>query len=177
MDLDPELQRKAARVKLLLMDCDGVLTDGRVTIFSDGHEQKSFHTRDGQGLVLLHKAGLTTGIISGRKSEVVDLRARELGITYVQQGTQNKLEAFEEIVSAAGLSDFETAYVGDDLADCTLVRLSGFGVAVSDAAEEVKRVADYVTILPGGAGCVREVCEIILKSQGHWAGLVNEFLK
>jgi 3-deoxy-D-manno-octulosonate 8-phosphate phosphatase (KDO 8-P phosphatase) len=177
MDLDPELQRKAARVKLLLMDCDGVLTDGRVTIFSDGHEQKSFHTRDGQGLVLLHKAGLASGIISGRRSEVVDLRARELGITYVRQGTRNKLAAFEEIVAAAGVSDFETAYVGDDLADFGLVRLSGFGVAVSDAAAEVKRAADYVTILPGGAGCVREVCEIILKSQGRWAGLVEEFLK
>src|ERR687883_1152138 len=106
-----EIERRAARIKLLLMDCDGVLTDGRITLLSDGDEEKSFHTRDGHGLVLLHRAGLESGIISGRTSTLVERRARELGMKYVRQGTWDKVRDFEELLREAGVEGNELAYI------------------------------------------------------------------
>ena len=172
-----DAERRAARVKLLLLDCDGVLTDGRLTLLPDGDEQKSFHTRDGHGLVLLHRAGLRSGIISGRTSTAVERRARDLGISYVRQGTWNKIVDFDEVLAEAGVGAGEAAFVGDDVTDIPLMRRSGFAVAVADASPETREAAHYVTNLPGGFGAVREVCELILRAQGRWPELMRRYLE
>ena len=170
-----EIERRAGRIKLLLMDCDGVLTDGRIMLLENGDEQKSFHTRDGHGLVLLHRAGLRSGIISGRTSSAVERRARDLGITYVRQGTWNKIKDFEEVVIEAGVEDQQVAFIGDDVTDIPLMLRSGFAVAVADATDETRASADYITTLAGGYGAVREVCELILKAQGRWTELMKRY--
>jgi 3-deoxy-D-manno-octulosonate 8-phosphate phosphatase (KDO 8-P phosphatase) len=172
-----EIERRAARIKLLLLDCDGVLTDGRLTLLDNGDEQKSFHTRDGHGLVLFHRAGLRSGIISGRTSKAVERRARELGITYVRQGTWDKIKEFEQLLAEAGVEDTEVAFVGDDVTDIPVMQRAEFAVAVADADDETRAVAHYVTRLPGGYGAVREVTEIILKAQGRWAELMKRYIK
>ena len=171
-----EIERRAARVKLLLMDCDGVLTDGRITLLENGDEQKSFHTRDGHGLVLLHRAGLSSGIISGRTSSLVERRARELGMRYVRQGTWDKIKDFEELLAEAGVTDHEVAFVGDDVTDIPLMQRSALAVAVADAAPETLAAAHYVTRLLGGHGAVREVTELILKAQGRWSELMKRYI-
>jgi len=171
-----EIERRAAHIKLVLMDCDGVLTDGRITLLSDGDEEKSFHTRDGHGIVLLHRAGLHTGIISGRKSTLVERRARELGMRYVRQGTWNKVEDFEAVLKEAGVDEKEVAFIGDDVTDVPLMRRSELAVAVADATAETKESAHYITGLPGGFGAVREVCELVLKAQGLWADLMKRYI-
>lgn len=172
-----EIERRAARIRLLLMDCDGVLTDGRITLVGDGDEEKSFHTRDGHGIVLLHRAGLRSGIISGRTSTLVERRARELGMHYVKQGTWDKIKEFEEVLSEAGVEESEVAFIGDDVTDIPLMQRSELAVAVADAVEETRRASHYVTELPGGFGAVREVCELILKAQGHWDDLMERYIK
>jgi 3-deoxy-D-manno-octulosonate 8-phosphate phosphatase (KDO 8-P phosphatase) len=172
-----EIERRAARMKLLLMDCDGVLTDGRITLLGDDDEQKSFHTRDGHGLVLLHRAGLRSGIISGRTSSAVVRRARDLGISFVRQGTHNKIEDYEEVIREAGVEESETAFIGDDVTDVPLMRRAGLAVAVADATPETISAAHYVTKLPGGAGAVREVCELILRAHGRWAELMKRYIE
>ena len=171
-----EVERRAARVKLLLMDCDGVLTDGRITLLDGGDEQKSFHTRDGHGLVLLHRAGLRTAIITGRTSRAVEWRARDLGVTHVLQGRLKKTEAFEELLAGSDLRPDETACMGDDVTDIPLMRRCALGIAVADASADTLAAADYVTRLPGGFGAVREVCELILKAQGRWDELMERYL-
>jgi 3-deoxy-D-manno-octulosonate 8-phosphate phosphatase (KDO 8-P phosphatase) len=171
-----EVERRAARVKLLLLDCDGVLTDGRITLVGEADEQKSFNTRDGHGLVLLHRAGLRSGIISGRTSSAVVRRAEDLGIAYVRQGALNKIEVFDRLLSAEGFGADEVAFVGDDVTDIPLMLRSGLGVAVADATPDTLDAAHYVTRLPGGSGAVREVCELVLKAQGLWAGLMKRYL-
>ncbi len=171
-----EIERRAARVKLLLMDCDGVLTDGRITLLENGDEQKSFHTRDGHGIVLLHRAGLNSGIISGRTSSLVERRARELGMRYVRQGTWDKIKDFDELLAEAGVTDHEVAFVGDDVTDIPLMQRSALAVAVADAAPETLAAAHYVTQLPGGHGAVREVTELILKAQGRWSELMKRYI-
>jgi 3-deoxy-D-manno-octulosonate 8-phosphate phosphatase (KDO 8-P phosphatase) len=172
-----EIEKRAARVKLLLMDCDGVLTDGRITLLPDGDEQKSFHTRDGHGLVLLHRAGLRSGIISGRSSSAVERRARDLGITYVRQGTLDKIVEFEEVLAAAGVEEGETAFIGDDVTDIPLMQRVEFAAAVADATEETRAAAHYVTQAVGGFGAVREVAELILKAQGRWTELMRRYIQ
>ena len=172
-----DIERRAARIRLLLMDCDGVLTDGRITLVGDGDEEKSFHTRDGHGLVLMHRAGLRSGIISGRTSSLVERRARELGMAYVKQGTWDKIKEFEEVLREADVEDSEVAFIGDDVTDIPLMQRAEFAIAVGDAVEETRRAAHYVTQLPGGFGAVREVCEIILKAQGHWEDLMQRYIK
>ena len=175
--MTPEVQKRAARIKLLLMDCDGVLTDGRVWIFENGEEQKGFHTRDGLGIDLWHRAGLTSGIISGRGSSAVERRARALGMTYVWLGRADKEQVFAETLSKARVSNEEVAYIGDDLNDIPLMLRSGLGVAVADASLETRLQAHYVTNLAGGYGAVREVIELILKAQGRWSDLVRVYLE
>jgi 3-deoxy-D-manno-octulosonate 8-phosphate phosphatase (KDO 8-P phosphatase) len=175
--IDPtEIERRATRIKLLLMDCDGVLTDGRITLLENGDEEKSFHTRDGHGLVLLHRAGLRSGIISGRTSSLVERRARELGMHYVRQGTWDKIKDFEELLAEAGVDEHEAAFIGDDVTDIPLMQRSQLAVAVADAAAETRAVAHYVTGLAGGFGAVREVAELILKAQGHWSELMRKYM-
>lgn len=172
-----EIERRASRIKLLLMDCDGVLTDGRVTLLAQDDEQKSFHTRDGHGLVLLHRAGLRSGIISGRRSSLVERRASELGIQYLRQGALNKIQDFNELLAEANVTEREVAFVGDDVTDIPLMKRSELAVAVADAVEETRSSAHYVTLIAGGFGAVREVCELILKAQGRWSELMERYTR
>ena len=172
-----EIQKRAARIKLLLMDCDGVLTDGRVWLFDNGEEQKGFHTRDGLGIDLLHRAGLRSGIISGRTSTAVQQRAEGLGMSFVRQGCEDKRNAFDETLAQAGVENLEVAFIGDDINDIPLMLQSGLGVAVADAALETRESAHYVTNAAGGFGAVREVCELILKAQGRWDALIALFTR
>ena len=170
-----EIERRARRIKLILMDCDGVMTDGRLWLTPDGDEQKAFDARDGQGISLCHRAGLRTGIISGRQSTVVARRAQELNMSYVRQYAKEKIKALDEILKEAELSEDECAYIGDDLGDVSVMQRVELAVAVADAVTETKQAAHYVTRLPGGRGAVREVCEIILKAQGRWEELMDQF--
>ncbi len=175
---DPSgLERRAARIKLLLMDCDGVLTDGRLWILDGNDEQKSFSVRDGLGLELWHRAGLKSGIISGRNSSAVERRASILGIEYVRQSSENKIKDFEQVVALAGVEESEVGFIGDDLNDIPLMARSELAVAVGDAAEETIAAAHYVTHARGGNGAVREVIELILKAQGKWADVTERYLK
>ena len=176
MDERDEVESRAARVRLLLLDCDGVLTDGRITPVEGGEELKSFHTRDGHGLVMLHRAGLRSGIISGRRSRLVELRAADLGVTFVRQGALNKVEVFESLLSEANVEAAHAAYVGDDVVDIPLMRRCALAVAVADATPDTRAAAHYVTRLRGGFGAVREVCELILKAQGRWDELMKRYL-
>ena len=175
MSVDPEIIERARRIKLLLMDCDGVLTDGRLWLTPDGDEQKAFHTRDGQGISLIQRAGLHTGIITGRTSSAVERRAHDLKMSYVRQDAKDKIKALEEIVAEAGVTAADCAYIGDDLADMPLMRQVSLAVAVADAAEDTKQVAHYVTACRGGHGAVREVIDLILKAQGRWDELMRWF--
>jgi 3-deoxy-D-manno-octulosonate 8-phosphate phosphatase (KDO 8-P phosphatase) len=170
-----EVERRARRIKLLLMDCDGVLTDGRLELLENGDEQKTFHARDGQGISLLHRAGLKTGIISGRTSSAVERRAQDLSMTYVRQDAKDKVEFLEEIIAAADVTLDECAYIGDDLGDIPVMLRVEFAVAVADAVVETRQAAHYITELKGGHGAVREVCDLILKAQGHWHELMKRF--
>jgi len=172
----PELQHRAARVKLLLMDCDGVLTDGRIWILENGEDQKAFHTRDGFGIELLHRAGLMSGIISGRISSALERRAQSLGVSFLWQGREDKRQAFADTLAQAGVTRDEVAFVGDDLTDLPLMVQCALAVTVADAAAEVKARAHYVTAANGGNGAVREVVELILKAQGRWDDVVKSYL-
>ena len=176
METLAEVERRASRVRLLLLDCDGVLTDGRITPVAGGDELKSFHTRDGHGLVMLHRAGLRSGIISGRTSRLVEMRAADLGISFVRQGALNKVEAFESLMSEAGVEPDGACFVGDDVVDIPLMRRCGLAVTVADATPDTRAAAHYVTQLPGGFGAVRELCELILKAQGRWDELMHRYL-
>jgi 3-deoxy-D-manno-octulosonate 8-phosphate phosphatase (KDO 8-P phosphatase) len=170
-----EVERRAAGVRLLLLDCDGVLTDGRITPVPGGDELKSFHTHDGHGLVMLHRAGLRSGIISGRTSRLVEMRAADLGIKYVRQGALDKTSIFDALLKEAAVEPAEVAYVGDDVVDIPLMRRSGLAVAVADATADTLDAAHFVTRLAGGHGAVREVCELILKAQGRWDELMERY--
>jgi len=172
----PDIDARAQRIKLLLMDCDGVLTDGRLWLLADGDEQKAFHARDGQGISLCHHAGLKTGIISGRTSSAVERRAQDLKMSYVRQEAKDKTKALNEILAAAGVTANECAYIGDDVADIPVMQRVALAVAVADAVPETKQAAHYVTELKGGHGAVREVCDLILKAQGKWDEVMKRFL-
>jgi 3-deoxy-D-manno-octulosonate 8-phosphate phosphatase (KDO 8-P phosphatase) len=165
-----------SKIKLLIMDVDGVLTDGGIIIHSDGTESKRFHVMDGHRVKMWQRAGLEAAILSGRDTEATTLRGRQLGIERILQGYKEKLPAFEELLSATGLSPEEVACVGDDLMDIPLVRRAGFGAAVANAAEELKQAADYVTSRSGGDGAVAEVIEVILKNTGRWDTLMQRYL-
>jgi 3-deoxy-D-manno-octulosonate 8-phosphate phosphatase (KDO 8-P phosphatase) len=168
----PGVAARAKNIRVLLMDVDGVLTDGHIWLLSrrDGtaSEIKGFSAYDGAGLKLARAAGLRTGLITGRESSAVAQRARECEIEFVYQGHATKLGAYEEILRATGASDREVAYVGDDLPDLPLLKRVGLAVAVANAAPEVKRAAHFITSRSGGEGAVREVIELIVKSQGKW---------
>ncbi len=172
------LARRARRVRLLLMDVDGVLTDGRIWLLSmpDGTatEMKAFHAHDGAGLKLAQLGGLRTGLITGRDSAATTRRAQELGMEFVYQNCAEKIRAYNEILKRSGLKDAEVAYVADDLPDLPILEHAGFAVAVANAAPEVKRAAHYVTRTPGGEGALREVVEVILKAQGKWRQVLRK---
>jgi 3-deoxy-D-manno-octulosonate 8-phosphate phosphatase (KDO 8-P phosphatase) len=175
-----ELTERARRVELLLMDVDGVLTDGRIWFVPSGdrlEEVKSFSVADGAGIALAHRAGLATGIISGRSSRIVVERARELDIDEVHIGIRDKSAALDAVARSRSISPDHMAFVGDDVVDLPAMRRVGLPVAVANASEDVKPHAAYVTSARGGEGAVREVIELILKAQGKWDSLVGEFLK
>jgi len=168
-------KERARRVRLLLLDVDGVMTDGRLGFDGAGVEFKFFHARDGIGIKLLQRAGLRVGILSGRKARVVELRARELGIDLLRQKVRDKARALGEILHAERLSPAQVCYVGDDLVDLPVLLGVGLAVAVADAAPEVRAAAHLVTQKPGGRGAVREICENILKAQGKWAAVTKGY--
>ena len=165
-----------AKIKMLITDVDGVLTNGTVIINSDGSEGKNFSLLDGHGIKMWRRAGFPVGFISGRASKATTVRAKQLKIDYVEQGAKKKLPVFESMLSKAGLTADEVVYIGDDLLDLPLVKRSGFGVAVANAVGELKEAADYVTSVDGGSGAVREVVEYILKNTGKWQGLMERYL-
>jgi 3-deoxy-D-manno-octulosonate 8-phosphate phosphatase (KDO 8-P phosphatase) len=164
--------RRARKIRVLLMDVDGTLTPGYVCLqtFPDSSvaEMKMFNAHDGAGVKLASVMGLRTGLITGRDSPANARRAREMGMEFVIQGQPKKLESYKAILTRAGVTDDEVAYIGDDLPDLPLLGRAGLAVAVADAVVEVKRVAHYVTTVRGGEGAVREVVELILKAQGKW---------
>jgi len=169
----PALLARAKKIRVLLMDVDGVLTDGRIWLLSrrDGtaSEIKGFSAYDGAGLKLARAAGLRTGLITGRESSAVAQRARECEIEFVYQHRATKIEALEEILQKTGADASEVAYVGDDLPDLPVLQRVGLAVAVANAVPEVKRAAHFVTRRSGGEGAVREAIELIVKAQGKWA--------
>ena len=169
------LIEKIRKVKVLILDVDGVLTDGRIIISDDGQETKCFNVRDGHGLKLIQRAGIEVIFLTGRKSLVVEQRARELGIKKIYQGVLDKLSVFKEILAADGLVPEQVAYAGDDIVDLPVLSRVGFSITVSDAHDEVMRAVDLVTKNPGGRGAIREVCEMILKTQGKWEELMGRY--
>ena len=161
-----ELKSSAKKIKLLLLDVDGVLTDGRIILDNQGNELKAFHVRDGHGIKLAQRAGIVIGIITGRKAEVVNVRARELGITEVHQGALDKIRVYESVLERYGLRDDEVAFVGDDIVDAAILRRVGLAAVVADCDPAVRQLGDLVTKAAGGRGAVREVITLLLKSQG-----------
>lgn len=170
---DPE---KIRRIRFLVLDVDGVMTNGAITYASDGSELKSFNVKDGSGIMWWRRAGHTAGIVTGRGSPMVLRRAKELEIELVEMNAKHKLPAFEKMLAAAGVTPEETAVVGDDLPDLPLVKRAGLGIAVADAVDELKDAAAMVTNKRGGEGAVREVIELILKTQGRWDGIMQRYL-
>jgi 3-deoxy-D-manno-octulosonate 8-phosphate phosphatase (KDO 8-P phosphatase) len=166
-----------SKIKLLLLDVDGVMTDGRIIYDNNGGETKAFDVKDGHGLKLLQRAGIMVGIITGRNSAIVSRRAEELGIEIVYQGAKNKLQPFAEILSRYSLDPSEVAYVGDDVVDLPVMRKVGFSATVADAVEDIKPFVDLITECPGGRGAVREVCDHILKSAGLWAEVTDRYFE
>ena len=165
-----------AEIQLLVIDVDGVLTDGTIVINADGSESKFFSVLDGHGIRLWHRAGLKTAFLSGRKSEPTRRRARQLEVEHCIQDCHNKLPELKELAEKLGLTAQAIAYIGDDLPDLPPIRYACFGVAVVNAVDEVKQYADYVTARSGGRGAVREVIEYILKNTGKWQELMNRYL-
>jgi len=174
-----EVTQRARPIRLLLMDCDGVLTDGSLYYSLDGEralaEDKVFHIHDGLGLRLAREAGLKTGIISGRLSRALAARAKELGIDHLHQGSEDKLAAYETIRAAEKLADDQIAYIGDDLPDLPLLRRAGLAIAVFDAVSEIRQRAHFITQHCGGRGAVREAVELILKAQGQWEEVLQRY--
>lgn len=165
------------KIKLLILDVDGVMTDGRITYDNNGGEIKSFDVKDGHGLKLLQRAGIKVGIITGRKSAVVERRAAELDIELLYQGVRDKRLPFNEILDKQSLLPEEVAYVGDDVVDLPVMRRVGFAATVADAVDDVKPFAHLVTKRDGGRGAVREICDFLLKESGRWAAVANRYFE
>jgi 3-deoxy-D-manno-octulosonate 8-phosphate phosphatase (KDO 8-P phosphatase) len=169
---DEALAARCRGLRLIVTDVDGVLTDGTVLLLPDGGEAKAFHTRDGLAVVLAHRAGLQTAVLSGRSSDVVSRRARELGIGTVRQGVSDKGAAFAEILAGCGLAAHQAAYIGDDVNDLPAMLQAGLSAAPADAAFEVRAQAYMVTDARGGHGSFREFVEAILRARGEWDALM-----
>ena len=174
----PKVMRRARKIRVLLMDVDGTMTPGAVCLqsFPDGSvaEMKMFNAHDGAGIKLAGIMGIRTGLITGRDSTATARRARESPMEFVVQGQPKKLESYKAILARAGVTDEEVAYVGDDLPDLPILERAGLAVAVANAVVEVKRAAHYITTVDGGKGAIREVVELILKSQGRWKKAVPQ---
>lgn len=171
------MSAKLAKIKLLLLDVDGVMTDGRIIYDNDGGETKAFDVKDGHGLKLVQRAGIQVGIITGRESAIVARRAAELGIELLYQGVKNKRLPFNEILEKLDLTPEEVAYVGDDVVDLPVMRQVGFAATVADAMDDVKPFADLVTERAGGRGAVREICDFLLKESGRWSAVTRHYFE
>lgn len=169
------MQNRLTPIRLLLLDVDGVLSDGRIVYDAHGTEIKTFDVKDGHGIKMLQKAGIEVGIISGRSSKVVNVRAKELGIEILYQGIADKDIPYAEIIRQRGLRDEEIAYIGDDVVDLPILRRVGFAVATADAVEDIRPYVHYVTNRFGGRGAVREVCDLILKARGDWQAVMGGY--
>ncbi len=168
---------RARKIKLLILDVDGVLTDGSIILDNEGNEYKSFHVRDGHGIKMLLRAGIHVALVTGRHSKVVARRAHELGITEVFQKCFDKSAAYRTLLEKYGLSDHEIAYVGDDIVDAPIMTKAGLPIGVSDSAEEIRSYAVMVTKNRGGRGAVREVTDIILRAKGVWQEMFDEYFE
>ena len=171
-----ELDRRAAAIKMVLFDVDGVLTDGRVIVNSDGSESKTFFIRDGIAMVWAQRAGIKVGFLSARLSPTTPHRAAQLGVTLVYHGVTSKLATFERILADHGLTDADVAYMGDDVVDLAVLARVGLAAAPADCVDEVRTRAHCVVSSPGGAGAARELIERILKVQGLWQNVVDGYL-
>lgn len=167
------MKQNLKKIKMLVLDVDGVLTDGRIVVDERGRETKNFDVLDGMGIVLWRQAGGKTALISARSSRAVEHRAKDLKIDKVYQDVYPKIKAYDKMLREFRLTDDEVCFVGDDLPDLAVIRRAGFGVAVANARPEIKRAAGYITQASGGYGAVREVIEMILKAQGHWLGIIR----
>lgn len=174
---DKKLIEIAQAIKLLILDVDGVLTDGSIILDNEGNEHKAFYVRDGHGIVMLSRIGVHVAIITGRYSKVVEIRARELGITEVYQRCHIKSAAYEHLIEKLNVSDGEVAYIGDDVVDISIMKRVALPVAVADAEDETKAAAVVITKMRGGRGAVREICDLIIKAKGKWEELMNEYSK
>ena len=168
-------QEKASRVRLVLFDVDGVLTDGVVIVHADGSESKGFHIRDGAAIVWARRAGLAVGFLSARSSGATTERAAQLAVTIVSQGVANKLTAYEQILRDRGLADDAVAYMGDELLDLPVLARAGLSAAPADAAVEVRAAVDWVSDSPGGRGAARDLIEMVLRAQDRWDDIVRQY--
>ena len=173
---NPDVMARAARIKLVLFDVDGVLTDGRLYLDNRGEEYKSFHSRDGHGLKMLMRNGVDTGVITGRNSQIVAHRTRELGMQHVHQGCHDKLPVYEDLVQRLGMQHEEIAFVGDDVVDLPIMLRAGLAVAPQDGHFYVKRHAHWITPCAGGRGVARDVCELILLAQDKYLDEMQRYL-
>ena len=170
-----DIKEKAKRIKFLILDVDGVLTDGKIIYDSEGKEMKFFNVLDGLGIVLLRRAGIKTAIITAKTSKVVMRRSKDMQVFAVYQNVAKKEKTYKKILKKFKLTDSQVCFIGDELIDLPVLNRAGFSVAVSNAVPEVKRKADYITKRSGGEGAVREVIEIILKSQKKWNKIVKTY--
>jgi 3-deoxy-D-manno-octulosonate 8-phosphate phosphatase (KDO 8-P phosphatase) len=170
------IDEKAARVRLILFDVDGVLTDGKILLHADGTESKVFDIKDGSGIVWAQRLGLTVGFLSARSSSATAQRAAQLGITLVHQGVASKLETYDQIADSLMLDDDEIAYMGDDILDLPVLSRVGLATAPADAADDVRTRVHWVAQAKGGAGAARELIELILRSQGLWDSVIATYL-
>lgn len=177
LPFDPRLVDRMRRIRLLALDVDGVLTDGRLPFHDDGSEIKAFHVLDGHGLKLLKRTGTEVALITGRNSPTVSHRASALGIRHVFQGAEKKLPVLRELCRTLGLTLDQAAYCGDDLPDLGAILQAGVGISVPNAPDYIRRHADWVTRRHGGHGAVREICDTLLKAQGHWDDLFDTYLQ
>ncbi len=167
-----DLLKKARKVKLLLLDVDGVLTNGKIIYDSEGRDLKIFDVKDGLGVYLLKKAGILTVLITARSSKVIKLRARDMGVEEIFENAEDKRKILDHILKKYRVNLKEVCFVGDDLVDLSVMKDIGLAVSVKDGCSEIKKISDYITKRKGGEGAVREVCELILKAKRKWEGLV-----
>jgi len=177
MPFPSNLIEKAAKIKLLILDVDGVLSDNKLTYGDDGQEYKSFYTRDGHGMVMLQKSGIDIAIITGRKSPLTEKRMTDLKVKHLFQGVPDKLPVFLSLVDSLNLQLDEIAYMGDDILDLPILTRIGLAACPADADREVKPRVDHISEFNGGQGCVRELCEMILKSQNLWQQHMDFYLR
>jgi 3-deoxy-D-manno-octulosonate 8-phosphate phosphatase (KDO 8-P phosphatase) len=169
------IKDRLSKIRILILDVDGVMTDGRIIMDDEGRQMKNFDVRDGHGLKMIQRCGVKVVLLTGRTSEVVKHRARELGIKDIYQGARNKKEVFEKILDKHKLPPEAVAFIGDDIVDIPVLNRVGFSASVVDAADIVKKSVDYVTRNQGGRGAVREICDLILQAQGKWPEIATKY--